>query len=159
MRTASPLDDRGLTLVEVVVGLAVMAIILAASLPGFRSIMEGHRHSSSVGQLTSRMFLTRQMAVRDRTNYVMTVDAVNAQFAVFQDSNANGVQDAGENGNGPWALDTGVTLQNLDWAGNQMSFLPNGTTSQTGDLRLVGSKGHTKTIRVSSITGNVEVLP
>jgi len=152
-------DQRGLTLMELLVGIGIMAIVLAASLPGFRSMMEGHRHASSVGSLTSRMFMTRQMAVRDRQEYVLTVNPVAASFAAFRDTNSNGVRDAGETALGPWALDTDVQLQNIDWAGNQMTFFPNGTTSQTGDLRVFDAKGHTKTIRVSSVTGNVEVLP
>ena len=144
---------------ELLVGIGVMGIILAASLPGYRSMMEGHRHSSSVSQLTGRMFLTRQMAVRDRQNYVLTVNPGASTFAAFRDTNANGAQDAGETALGPWNLYTDVSLQNVDWGGNQMIFFPNGTTSQTGDLRVFDAKGHTKTIRVSSITGNVEVLP
>ncbi len=159
MRSARPLDQRGLTLMEMAIGLAVLGLVLAASLPGFRSMMEGHRHRSSVGQMTSRMFLTRQMAVRDRTNYVMTIDEANARFSVFQDDNANGVADGGEDVQGPWNLYDGVQLQNVDWAGAAMTFFPNGTTSQTGDIRLVGNRGHSKVIRVSSITGNAEVLP
>ena len=152
-------DDRGLTLVELMVGMVVFGLILAASLPGYHSIMEGHRHSGSVGQMTSRMFLTRQMAVRDRTNYVMVVDPANSAFRVYQDDNSNAAFDAGETLLGPWALNTGVALQNIDWGGNQMVFFPNGTTSQTGNVRVFDANGHTKTIRLSSITGNAEVLP
>lgn len=154
-----PGGDRGLTVMELLVGIGVMGIILAASLPGYRSMMEGHRHTSSVGQLTSRMFMTRQMSVRDRRPYVLTVNPVNATFSSFRDANSNGAFDAGETVLGPWTLDTDVSLQNIDWAGAQMTFFPNGTTSQTGNLRVFDAKGHTKTIRVSSITGNVEVLP
>jgi hypothetical protein len=40
-----------------------------------------------------------------------------------------------------------------------MSFFANGSASQTGDIRIVDTRGRTKTLRVSSITGNVEVLP
>jgi prepilin-type N-terminal cleavage/methylation domain-containing protein len=150
---------RGFTLVELMIGIVMSGIILAAVLPGFRSMMEGYRHRNSVGEMTSRMYLVRQMAVRDHENYVMTVNPGAATFAAFCDANANGIADAGETQLGPWPLDTGISLQNLSWAGNRMTFFPNGTTSQTGDLRVFDGKGRSKQIRVSSLTGNVEVLP
>lgn len=150
---------HGFTVMELLVGIAMAGVILAAALPGFRAMMDGYRHRSSVGQMTSRMYMVRQMAVRDRQNYVMTVDPVTSTFAAFQDTNGNGVVDGGETRLGPWPLDTGIRLQNVSWAGNRMTFFPNGTTSQTGDLRILDGKGRSKDIRVSSMTGNVEVLP
>ena len=89
----------------------------------------------------------------------MVVDPVNARFSAFRDTNANGVANAGERLLGPWALDTGISLQNVDWAGNRMTFFPDGTTSQSGDLRVFDANGRTSTIRLSSLTGNVEILP
>lgn len=154
-----PTASHGFTLVELMVGIVMAGIVLAAALPGFRAMLDGYRHRSSISQMTSRMFMVRQLAVRDRQNYVMTVNPVAATFAAFRDTNNNGVADAGESQLGPWPLDTGVQLQNVDWAGNRMTFFPNGTTSQTGDLRLLDGKGRSKLIRLSSLTGNVEVLP
>ncbi len=151
--------ERGMTLIELLVGVAIMGIVLAASLPGFRSMMYGHRHKASIGQVTSRIFLTRQMAVRDRTPYVMTLDVANSQYSVFQDSDNDGVLDAGETALGPWSLYDGVTLVNVSWGGDQMSFFANGSTSQTADIRLDDNRGRSRTIRISSITGNAEVLP
>jgi len=151
--------ERGMSLIELLVGVAIIGIVLAASLPGFRSMMYGHRHTASIGQVTSRVFLTRQMAVRDRTPYVMTLDVANSQYSVFQDSDNDGVLDVGETSLGPWSLMDGVQLVNVSWAGNQMAFFPNGSASQTADIRINDSRGRSRTIRVSSITGNAEVLP
>ena len=151
--------ERGFSLTELLVGLAIFGLVLAASLPGFRAMMEGNRHKASIGQVTSRMFLTRQMAVRDRANYVMALDVVNSRYSVFRDADGDGVQDAGETALGPWTLDNGVQLQNVSWTGAQMTFFPNGSASETADIRIADVKGRSRTIRISSITGNVEVLP
>jgi prepilin-type N-terminal cleavage/methylation domain-containing protein len=156
---AGPKRERGMSLTELLVGMAVLGIVLAASLPGFRSMMYGHRHKSSIGQVTSRIFLTRQMAVRDRTSYVMTLDEANSQYSVFRDSDNDGVLDAGETTLGPWSLYDGVQLVNVSWAGDQMTFFSNGSASQTADIRIDDGRGRSRTIRVSSITGNAEVLP
>ena len=152
-------DESGFTLTELLVGLAVFGLVLAASLPAYRSMMDGHRHGASISQITSRCFLTRQMAVRDRADYVMTIDAANERYAVFRDDDGDGIQDAGEASLGPWTLDTGQDLQNVSWVGNRVTFFPNGSASQTGDIRIADGKGRSRTIRISSITGNTEVMP
>ena len=150
---------RGFTVPELLVGLAVLGIVLAVTLPGFRSMMDGYRHSNSVTQVTSRAFLSRQMAVRERQPYVMALDTANAIVTIFEDRNGNGVLDNGETTVGAYAMDDGVMLQNIDWVGNRMTFFPNGSSSQTGSLRVIDAKGRSRTIRVNSITGNVEVMP
>lgn len=152
-------SERGFSLTELMIAMAIFGLVLAASLPGFRSMMEGHRHSASVGQVTSRLFLTRQMAVRDRQNYVIALDLVNSQYTVFRDTDADGVQDGGETVLGPWSLRDDVSLQNVSWTGAQMTFFPNGSASETADIRINDTSGRSRTIRVSSITGNAEVLP
>ena len=148
-----------MTLVELLIILVMIGLVLAASVPAMRSTLQGFRHNNSVGMVTSRMFLTRQMAVREKVPHVVTLDVANRQFSIFSDDDEDGVQDVGEDTLGPYQLDTDVRLVNVDWAGAQMTFFPNGRASQTGDLQVVDGGGRTKTIRVRSLTGNTEVLP
>ena len=152
-------NANGLTTMELLVVLAVFGIVLAASLPGFRSMMDGWRHRNSVTQLTSRMFLTRQMAVRDGIPYVFIIDPATDRYRIYGDADEDGIQDAGERSLGPYQLENDLQLVNVDWAGNQTTFLPNGSASQTGDIRVVDGRNRSRTIRVNSITGNAEVLP
>jgi Tfp pilus assembly protein FimT len=141
------------------IGLIVSGLVLAAALPAFRSIHDGYRHRNSIMEITTRMFLTRQMAVREKTPFVVNLDVPNSWFWIFQDRNGNGNLDAGEDTLGPYLMEEGVQLQNISWANGQVTFFPNGSASQTSDLRVLDNKGRTKTIRVSSISGNTEVLP
>jgi Tfp pilus assembly protein FimT len=144
---------------ELIVGIGIVGLVLAASLPGFRSMLEGYRHGNSVSQVTSRLFMVRQMAVRDKVPFVVTLDAVNDRMGVFEDADGDGVFDAGEETHRPYVMDQDVGLQNVSWAGNQLTFFPNGSASQTADMRVVDAHGRSRTIRVNSITGNTEVLP
>jgi Tfp pilus assembly protein FimT len=148
-----------MTVMELLVMMGIFGIVLAASLPGYRGMMEGFRHRGSVDRVTSRLFLTRQMAVRDKVPYILNLDTANDLINGFADANGNGVQDGGEAAVGPWQMDTDVSLVNVSWAGNTLTFFPNGSASQTADMRVIDNNGRTKTIRVSSITGNTEVLP
>ena len=154
-----PGDQRGMTLLELLIMLGVMAVVLAAAAPGMRSTVEAYRLDGSVREVTSRIFMSRQLAVRDKTNYVLRVDPVNDRYFAFGDADGDGVPDPGETTLGPYELQPDMSLVNLSWTGNRMVFFPNGRTSETGDIRIADGNGRTKTIRVYSTTGNAEVLP
>jgi len=153
------LDSRGVSLIDLIMAMIIFGMVLAAALPGFNSMKEGYRHKGSLDRVTSRMFLTRQMAVRDKFPYVLTLDIPNRALSAFGDTNANGIQDGGEAVFGPWTMYDGVALVNVSWPGAQLTFFPNGRASQTADLRVVDDYGRSRTVRVSAITGNAEVLP
>jgi Tfp pilus assembly protein FimT len=148
-----------MTLLELLIMVTVMGLVLAASVPGMRSTVEAYRLDGSVREVTSRIFISRQMAVRDKTPYVMTVDPLNDRYLAFGDTDGDGVPDPGETLLGPYQLEADMSLVNLSWTGNRMTFFPNGRASETGDIRIADGNGRTKTIRVHSTTGNAEVLP
>ncbi|MGH2571284.1 MAG: GspH/FimT family pseudopilin [bacterium] len=149
----------GMTLVELAVMLAVFGIVLAASAPSLHSILEGYRHRNAVDSVKARLVITRGLAVSTKIPHVVTVDPVASRLFVFADTDADGVFDAGERSRGPFEVDPGVNLVNVDWAQNQISFRPDGTASQTGSIRVQDDDGRSKTIRVSSMTGSAQVLP
>ncbi len=153
-------NERGMTLLELLIMVAVMGLVLAASVPGMRSTVEAYRLDGSVREVTSRIFISRQMAVRDKTPYVMTVDP--AQRPVRWHSGirmATAFPTRARPLLGPYQLEPDISLVNLSWTGNRMTFFPNGRASETGDIRIADGNGRTKTIRVHSTTGNAEVLP
>jgi len=152
-------DDRGMTLVEMVVTLIVFGLLLAASTPGFRNMLEAYRFSGALNSVTSRLSAVRQLAVRDKVAYRCTLDLANHRLAAFADDDNDGVFEPGERVLGPWDLGDEIRLQNIDWTNNRITFLPNGTASQTGDIRVTDIYGRSRTIRVNSTTGSTEALP
>jgi Tfp pilus assembly protein FimT len=144
---------------ELLIVIGMIGIVLAASLPSFRSMLSGYRHRSAATRLTGHMSLARQLAVRDATPYVFIIDDVNSRYQMFQDTDGDGVADAGEQQYGPYATDGDIRLINVSIAGNQVTFLSSGSATQTGDIRIVDAHNHDKTVRLSAITGNVEILP
>jgi Tfp pilus assembly protein FimT len=148
-----------MTLLELLIMLTVMGLVLAASAPGMRSTMEAYRLDGSAREFTSRVFMSRQMAVRDKTPYVLAIDPANDRYLAFGDTDEDGIRDPGEPQIGPYQLDDGISLVNVSWTGNRMTFFPNGRASETGDVQIADGNGRTKTIRVHSTTGNAEVLP
>jgi Tfp pilus assembly protein FimT len=147
-----------MTVLELAVMLGVFGIVLAVSAPSLHSILEGYRHRNAVDSVKTRLVITRGLAVGSKVPHVLTVDPATSRMYVFADTDADGIFDAGEKRLGPFDMDPGVHLVNVDWAQNQISFRPDGTASQTGSLRVQDDDGRSKTIRVSSMTGSAQVV-
>jgi type IV fimbrial biogenesis protein FimT len=96
---------RGLTLIELMVAIAVLATVLAIGVPSLQGAMNNSRLSSAANELTSAVHLGRAEAIkRNRTvvlcrSETLTSCADDVQWnawLVFVDTNANGVVDGGE---------------------------------------------------------------
>lgn len=85
----------GLTLIELMVALAVLAILVAMAVPSFREISLNNRGSSIANELLADLSLSRSEAVK-RAGTV-TLRAVEGDWTkgwqVFVDANGNGVMD------------------------------------------------------------------
>ena len=97
---------RGLTLIELMMTIAIAAILLAVAAPGFQQTLNSSRLSSAVNELASAINLARAEAVRQNRRGVLcrSVDgsACNGTssnwggWIVFVDVDADGVRDAAE---------------------------------------------------------------
>jgi len=80
--------SRGFTLLELLIVIAVMAILLAISIPAFQGFGRGSRAKTALFQLSTTLNLARQMAITTRQNVhimfpdsALTYNATNAQYA------------------------------------------------------------------------------
>lgn len=100
----------GLTLVEVMVTVAILALLLGLAAPSFKPLLERWRVQQAVGAMTSTMQLARSEAVKRGGNVVIQKNADNTDgctlaataadwgcgWIVFVDSDASGSFTAGE---------------------------------------------------------------
>jgi len=88
----------GFTLVELMIALAVLAIMVAIATPSFREISLNNRSSSNINNLLADLSMARSEAVKvARTASVAALGGDwNSGWEVFEDTNGNGVRDAGE---------------------------------------------------------------
>ena len=82
-------ENRGLTLVEMVMTLAILGVLLALAVPSFVKYLPGIKLKGDVRDVASVMRLARMRAVAERAQYgvYFSVLAEPAQYTVFQDVN------------------------------------------------------------------------
>ena len=105
-----PLTNKGFTLVEMMVTIAVMAILVAIALPSSKSLIERWRVRNTTEAMRSTLFLARSEAMRRGAKIVVTKNANGAGgctlagnnedwgcgWTVFVDANKNNKLDSGE---------------------------------------------------------------
>ena len=100
------MNQSGVTLVELMVVLAVFAILLGIGIPSFVGLANSSRLTSATNELVSSLHLARSEAIKRNSRTVMCTSATGTSCAasggwqqgwlVFHDNNNNAVLDAGE---------------------------------------------------------------
>jgi type IV fimbrial biogenesis protein FimT len=88
----------GVSLVEIMIGLAIMAILLVAGAPSFSTFLQNSQIRNAAEALQNGMTLARVEAVRRNTNVQFVLDTSNYSWAVrcaiaVGDLNGDGVPD------------------------------------------------------------------
>lgn len=94
----------GFTLIELMVALAVAAIILTIGVPAFTSMIKNHRQSVRANEVLAAVYLARSEAIK--RNHAISLCGSSAGtkcdggwaagWLVYDDANANGKVDVGE---------------------------------------------------------------
>lgn len=164
------IKQRGLTLVELVVTVAIVAILASAAAPSFRDMMERNRLSALNNQLVSAINYARGEAVKRVFNVVLCVrksdgsdctatatDGFEKGWLAFVDTNANGVLDSGETillDEVPNVMPGLVVSSNISTA-QKISYKPNGNVSNSGTLTLTLNSTNRYQVVLLSGTGRV----
>lgn len=130
---------KGFSLVELMVALAVLAVLATTAIPAFDTLMRNTRVSVAAGELISALFLARSEAIKRGRRSTLCTSA-DGEFCaqgidwtdgwlLFVDANGNGQRDAGEvrirvSG----AREAPVTIRGNVPVRSYVSYLPTGVT-------------------------------
>ena len=153
------MNKKGITLIELVIVMVIIAIGAALMVPGFGAWMPYYRLKSTTRDIVSMMRTAQMKAVSTNQQYGVSFDTANNQFQLYR--NSGGLQPEGS----PSSLPSGVQFQSLtglpaDGLGGQPSirFFPDSTSSADGTITLINNKNTQKSIQVSKSTGRIRIL-
>ncbi len=160
--------QAGVTMMELMIVVAIAAILAAIALPAFDNFVKNTKQSSTVSQLVSDLGRAKSEAIKRNTRTLLCVRNTAGTDCGTSSNWANGwlicyTNAAGScdttspNGNNPVVVH-GALDSNLSVTGptNPVQFRPNGTAGAAATLTLTGSWNGvmTKTVSVS-VTGNI----
>jgi type IV fimbrial biogenesis protein FimT len=164
---------RGVTLVELLVGLAVLGVLLAVGVPSFNGLLGRWRQQAAVDTFVADIQLARSTATRTSRPVVMcALDVTNPQrctagvqwmtgWIVFLDANGNDALDAGESEIVRRPPPPGLAQMTQQNATAQMTFRSNGSLSGINArvvLQARGSDVQPQTVVLSN-AGRARVSP
>jgi len=145
---------NGFSLIEVIVTLAIAAIVLSIAVPSFQSYTQNNRQTIAINELATALQLARSSAITHRMRAVVckSSDATNCTadgtwtqgWIVFTDADNNNTLDAGENilrVHG--AVQGNVTISGNANTANLIAFNPQGIlVSLNGRITYCDSRGN-----------------
>lgn len=102
--SASPIRSAGVTLVELIVAVAILAIIAAMALPSFNNVIVSNRLAAGANELVGSLQAARSEAIRRGSRVVVCASSSGTTctgtwsdgWIVFEDANRDGAVTAGE---------------------------------------------------------------
>lgn len=148
--------DRGYTLVEIMVAIAIVAILATIAVPNIAGWRTKQRFAAAVSDVHEAIKVARSSAIKDNTTVVIQFQLPN-RFLVFADDDGDGTQDAGER-----TIRTGIFQNDISlttsFSGHRLSFNGRGMTTASGaGITLSNAVFGSRVIQVT-VTGNSRIL-
>jgi len=134
-------SQRGFTLIELMVVLAIIAILAMIGIPGFQTTLQNSRMTSATNGLLSALQYARSEAVTQRTAVTVTpLDGANWASGALIMKNLIKLRETPPAGTGVTIIGTAVSI----------TYQPNGSTTAT-TFTVGDSRPGTRQIKVNGI--------
>jgi prepilin-type N-terminal cleavage/methylation domain-containing protein len=143
------MNQKGITLIELVVVMAIIAIGAVLIAPNIGAWLPNYRLRSATRDLVSTMRVAQMKAISNNLRYQISFDIGNNSY-ILQYQNTGG---AWVNDGAVQTLPTGVQFNTT--FGNIANFFQD-SRSTNGNVILNNTKGTTKTIQLLGTTGRIK---
>jgi prepilin-type N-terminal cleavage/methylation domain-containing protein len=114
-------SDKGFTLIEVIVVVAILGILAGFATPSFMEMIQNSRYREATRNLVSAFREARSLAVNTNLPHRVEIDAGNSRVRLFE----------GDSQVREWVVAPSI---NLDPVVAIFTFNPNGSVAQDGDI-------------------------
>jgi len=160
------LNQKGLTLIEMLVVMGLIGIICAIAVPNIPVMLRSYRLRAAANELASTLQFARLTAISQNANSVLAFDMANQTYSVFSDNGEGGgtLNDGVQTGSEPTlktvsirnGYNREVSLQTPSF-GLTTTFNSQGICTLSGTMTLQNSVGSTAQIVLSS-GGSIKIL-
>ncbi|MEX2320835.1 MAG: GspH/FimT family pseudopilin [Saccharospirillum sp.] len=140
-------SQKGVTLIELMIGIGMLAILVAIAVPNYQLLVKNNRLTSASNELLGVFQVARAEAVRSNRRVVLMLEpapvATNNEghVMVFVDADRDSVQDAGERQVRTFLLPAGTLtltavsgIEGSETAVDRISFQPDGRTLGSANM-------------------------
>jgi prepilin-type N-terminal cleavage/methylation domain-containing protein len=125
---------RGVSLVELLVVIVLVAIMASISVPSLGTAISKRRLDNEIDFIAGTLLTSRTKAIEKGFPFRLDFDASNKNFISFGDKNSNGMKDDGEEVLGPYLLKSGISF------GSGTPTGPNNTQVPEDGISLVDNR-------------------
>ena len=148
------MDRKGVTLIELVIGLLIIAITVSLTLPNIGAWFSIYHLRSATRDIVSTMRSAKVKAVTNNADYRVHFEAAAGSYVLQCRTTAGVWVDEGAARRVP----QGIEFQEINLPNHNAEFNPN-STSSSGNIRLRNRKEKEKKIVLFSATGRIRVDP
>lgn len=157
--------QSGFTAIELILVLAILAIMAAVAIPGWVSVLPNMRLKSAVRNLKSDLMLAQQRAIRENASVAILLSTASNSYTVFLDNGTgageanNWSRDASEELIRTVTMPTSVTLDLASFGTGlqpRVCFNGRGLPNEAGEVRLSNTKNIIRRIDLS-VTGRAKI--
>jgi prepilin-type N-terminal cleavage/methylation domain-containing protein len=154
-QTTSRLYRPAYTLVEIVVVLAIMAILWAIAAPRYAAAMSRYRAEAAARRIAADLAMARQQAIQTSSSVTVSFDQINNAYTI---PGITSLDRKSSNYTVNLAADPyQVTLGTVPFLLGQVTFNAYGSADQSGTITVQSASGFQWTITLEATFGKVSV--
>ena len=139
IRFSKSCREAGFSVIELMVVIVITTLILVVAMPPIKRHARTMSLRKGSEMIAGTLRLARQRAVATDKDVVVVFDSSNGTFLLFEDADGDGSQGSGETVAGPYDVPDKITIGDVSFSSETVTFHPRGSASQTGAVVLVNN--------------------